>query len=63
MPVTVTFDLEDSRSSSAQEERFAKMSVRFLEFIERLGIRATVFIVGEIPHARGAHPPCQRGRP
>ena len=48
MPVTVTFDLEDSRSSSAQEERFVAMSHRFLEFIEERGITATVFIVGEI---------------
>lgn len=48
MPVTVTFDLEDSRSSPAQEERFVSMSHRFLDFIEERGIRATVFIVGEI---------------
>jgi peptidoglycan/xylan/chitin deacetylase (PgdA/CDA1 family) len=48
MPVTITFDLEDSRSSSAQEERFVAMSHRFLEFVEERGITATVFIVGEI---------------
>jgi hypothetical protein len=48
MTVTVTFDLEDSRGSSAQEERFVAMSHRFLEFIEERGITATVFIVGEI---------------
>jgi peptidoglycan-N-acetylglucosamine deacetylase len=48
MPLTITFDLEDNRCSSAQEERFASMSNRFLDFIEERGITATVFIVGEI---------------
>jgi hypothetical protein len=48
MPVTVTFDLEDSRSSASQEPRFVSMSHRFLEFIEQRGITATVFVVGEI---------------
>jgi polysaccharide deacetylase family protein (PEP-CTERM system associated) len=48
MPVTVTFDLEDSRSSTAQEERFVAMSHRFLDFVEARGITTTVFIVGEI---------------
>jgi polysaccharide deacetylase family protein (PEP-CTERM system associated) len=51
MPVTVTFDLEDNRRSSSQEERFVAMSHRFLDFVEERGIIATVFIVGEI--ARG----------
>ena len=51
MPLTVTFDLEDSRSSPTQEPRFIAMSHRFLEFIEERGITATVFIVGEL--ARG----------
>jgi peptidoglycan-N-acetylglucosamine deacetylase len=48
MPVTITFDLEDSRSSPDREARFVPMSHRFLEFIEERGITATVFIVGEI---------------
>ena len=48
MSVTVTFDLEDSRSSPSQEPRFVSMSHRFLEFIEERGITATVFVVGEI---------------
>jgi peptidoglycan-N-acetylglucosamine deacetylase len=48
MALTVTFDLEDSRSSPAQEERFAAMSDRFLRFVEQRGIAATVFVVGEI---------------
>ncbi len=48
MPVTVTFDLEDSRGSLTQQERFVAMSHRFLEFAEQRGIAATVFIVGEI---------------
>jgi polysaccharide deacetylase family protein (PEP-CTERM system associated) len=48
MPLTVTFDLEDNRRSGEQEERFASMSRRFLDFVEERGIEATVFIVGEI---------------
>lgn len=48
MSVTVTFDLEDSRASPDQDERFVEMSYRFLEFIEERGIQATVFIVAEI---------------
>lgn len=64
MSITVTFDLEDNRRSAEQEERFATMSCRFLEFVEARGITATVFIVGEIarshPHlvrrvAEGGH--------
>lgn len=64
MPLTVTFDLEDNRRSSAQEERFVAMSNRFLEFVEQRGIAATVFVVGEIARthpelirrvARGGH--------
>lgn len=54
MPVTLTFDLEDTRSSPAQEERFAAMSHRFLEFIEERGITATVFIVGEIARSHAS---------
>jgi hypothetical protein len=48
MPLTITFDLEDNRRSAEQEERFVPMSHRFLDFVEERGIRATVFIVGEI---------------
>jgi polysaccharide deacetylase family protein (PEP-CTERM system associated) len=48
MALTVTFDLEDSRSSPLQEPRFEAMSHRFLEFLAARGITATVFIVGEI---------------
>lgn len=51
MPVTVTFDLEDSRGSPEQEKRFVGMTHRFLDFVEQRGIKATVFIVGEL--ARG----------
>jgi peptidoglycan-N-acetylglucosamine deacetylase len=46
--VTITFDLEDNRRSSTQEERFVRMSHRFLDFIEERQITATVFIVGEL---------------
>jgi peptidoglycan-N-acetylglucosamine deacetylase len=48
MAITVTFDLEDNRSSAEQEERFVPMSHRFLDFLAERGITATVFAVGEI---------------
>jgi polysaccharide deacetylase family protein (PEP-CTERM system associated) len=54
MPVTITFDLEDSRRSDAQEERFVRMTHRFLDFAEQRGIRATVFVVGEIARSHPA---------
>ncbi|HEY3865827.1 MAG TPA: DUF3473 domain-containing protein [Solirubrobacteraceae bacterium] len=54
MPVTVTFDLEDNRSSPTQQERFVAMSHRFLEFVEERGIAATVFIVGEIARSHAS---------
>src|SRR6202035_4512931 len=54
MPVTVTFDLEDSRNSPDQEKRFVPMSHRFLEFLEERGITATVFIVGEIARSHAS---------
>jgi polysaccharide deacetylase family protein (PEP-CTERM system associated) len=52
MPVTVTLDLEDNRSSSSQEPRFVAMSQRFLDFLEGRGIKATVFVVGEIARSQ-----------
>jgi polysaccharide deacetylase family protein (PEP-CTERM system associated) len=54
MPVTITFDLEDNRRSGAQEERFVRMSHRFLDFVEERGVIATVFIVGEIARSHAA---------
>jgi len=48
MPLTITFDLEDNRRDPAQEPRFVAMTERFLAFLERHDIRATVFIVGEL---------------
>jgi len=48
MPLTVTFDLEDSRSSPAQEPRYVEMGHRFLDFLQQRSIRATVFVVGEL---------------
>jgi polysaccharide deacetylase family protein (PEP-CTERM system associated) len=48
MPLTVTFDLEDNRCSSAQEERFVRMTHHFLDFLQEHEITATVFVVGEI---------------
>ncbi len=54
MPLTITFDLEDSRRSAQQEARFVPMSHRFLEFVEERRITATVFIVGEIARSHPA---------
>ena len=54
MTLTVTFDLEDHRSSPTQEERFEAMSHRFLSFLEERGITATVFIVGEIARSHAS---------
>ena len=48
MTVTLTFDLEDNRSSPDEEERFASMTERFIAFLEEHGITATFFVVGEI---------------
>ena len=48
MRVTITFDLEDNRRSPEQEERFARMSERFLEFTAVHDVTATVFVVGEL---------------
>lgn len=48
MPLTVTFDLEDNRRSTQQEERFVAMSERFLDFLAERDITATVFVVGEL---------------
>ena len=58
MPLTVTFDLEDNRSSATQEPRYVAMSHRFLDFLRERGIRGTFFVVGELaesqPRARAA---------
>ncbi len=48
MPLTITFDLEDNRRDAAQEPRFVAMTERFLDFLDRHGARATVFVVGEL---------------
>lgn len=48
MTFTITFDLEDNRRDAGQEPRFIAMTERFLAFLERRAIRATVFVVGEL---------------
>lgn len=48
MALSITFDLEDNRRHSAQPPRFVEMTGRFLDFLERHEIRATVFVVGEL---------------
>jgi polysaccharide deacetylase family protein (PEP-CTERM system associated) len=46
--VTLTFDLEDNRSSPGQELRFARMTERFMAFLDDIGARGTFFVVGEL---------------
>ncbi len=48
MPITITLDLEDNRSSPAQEARFVAMTERFLAFAAERRVTATVFVVGEL---------------
>lgn len=48
MPISLTLDLEDHRSHANQPPRFAASTQRFLEFAGELGVRATVFVVGEL---------------
>jgi polysaccharide deacetylase family protein (PEP-CTERM system associated) len=54
MTLTITFDLEDNRYEDSQEERFVRMTHRFLEFAEQRAISATVFIVGELARSHPA---------
>jgi len=48
MALSITFDLEDNRRDADQQPRFVEMTERFLEFLDRHEIRATVFAVGEL---------------
>lgn len=48
MPVTFTFDLEDSRSDLRRPERFPHVTRRVLGFLREQGITGTFFIVGEL---------------
>ncbi len=47
-PITFTLDLEDHRPDDRAELRFPAMSRRILDHLGERGIRATVFIVGEV---------------
>lgn len=51
VPLTVTFDLEDNRSSATQEPRYVAMSHRFLDFLAERDIKGTFFVVGELARA------------
>lgn len=48
MSLSITFDLEDNRRDPAQPPRFVAMTERFLDFLDRRGVKATVFVVGEL---------------
>jgi peptidoglycan-N-acetylglucosamine deacetylase len=54
VPVSITFDLEDNRRSPDQQERFAAMTERFLEFASAHDVVATVFVVGELARSHPA---------
>jgi polysaccharide deacetylase family protein (PEP-CTERM system associated) len=48
MSLSITFDLEDNRRDPAQPPRFVAMTQRFLDFLDEHGVKATVFVVGEL---------------
>lgn len=48
MSLSITFDLEDNRRDPAQPPRFVAMTERFLDFLDEQGVKATVFVVGEL---------------
>jgi polysaccharide deacetylase family protein (PEP-CTERM system associated) len=53
-PLTFTYDLEDSRASSAVPERYSTMTSRVLDFLDEHGARGTFFVVGELAEASPA---------
>ncbi len=48
MPISVTYDLEDHRGRPGQQPRYEAMTDRLLVELDALGVRATVFVVGEL---------------
>ena len=51
--VTFTFDLEDVRTSPDQPDRVPAVTLRVLDRMAAIGVRGTVFVVGELA---AAHP-------
>lgn len=51
-PLSFTFDLEDHRPNDRAELRYPAMTERVLDLLDRLGVRATVFVVGEVAAER-----------
>ena len=51
-PVTVTLDMEDLRPDQALPERVVKMTHRVLDLFAEHGVRASVYVVGELAKAR-----------
>jgi peptidoglycan-N-acetylglucosamine deacetylase len=49
--VTFTLDLEDLRTSPAQEPRVERMTHEVLDLVAAHGVRGTVFVVGELAEA------------
>lgn len=47
-PLTFTLDLEDHRPDERAELRFPSLTARLLDDLDDLGVRATVFVVGEL---------------
>src|SRR6186997_3542316 len=50
-PITFTLDLEDHRPSSDVPVRFPDATRRILDWLDGLGVRGTVFVVGEVAEA------------
>jgi polysaccharide deacetylase family protein (PEP-CTERM system associated) len=50
-PVTFTLDLEDLRTSPEQESRVERTAHEVFDLVASLGVRGTVFVVGELAEA------------
>ncbi len=51
-PVTVTLDIEDLRPDHALPERVVRMTHQVLDLFTEYGVRASVYVVGELAQAR-----------
>lgn len=46
--VTFSLDLEDHRSDRSGPRRYAEITRRLADFLDQIGVRGTIFVVGEI---------------
>ena len=47
-PLTFSLDLEDHRTDRRTPPRYPLMTRRVLDFLDEVGVRATVFVLGEV---------------